>query len=120
MTNEDGGTGTYHLRFNQGTVDVDGQAPVATALRGIAPNPARGPTRFDFALREPSRVSFQVLDVAGRVVSETPELSWSSGRWSTSWDGRARTGGRLAAGVYFVRMQVGGRPMALRKLALLD
>lgn len=120
VVNEDGGIGTYHLRINQGTVDVDVQAPVATALRGIAPNPARGPTRFDFALHEASKVSFKVLDIAGRVVSETPEQAWASGRWSLRWDGSARTGGRLAPGVYFVRMEVDGRPMALRKLALLN
>jgi hypothetical protein len=121
VVNEDGGTGSYHLRINQGVVGVnDPQAPVANALQGIAPNPARGPARFDFALREASRVSFQVLDVAGRVVSETPERSWQSGRWSMSWDGRARNGSRLAPGVYFVRMQVAGQPLALKKLALLN
>jgi len=121
VVNEDGGTGSYHLRINQGVVGVnDPQAPVANALQGIAPNPARGPARFDFALREASRVSFQVLDVAGRVVSETPERSWQSGRWSLSWDGRARNGSRLAPGVYFVRMQVAGQPLALKKLALLN
>jgi hypothetical protein len=120
ITNEDGGTGNYHLRINQGTVDVpDGAAPV-TQLQGMAPNPARGPARIHFALHEPAAVSFQVIDVAGRVVSETTDRSWSPGRWSVTWDGKGRSGEKLAAGVYFVRMRVAGQSIGLMKFALLD
>ena len=120
VVNQDGGTGTYQLRINQGAVGVEEEGPVATTLDGISPNPAHGPARIDFALRQPSRVSFQVIDVAGRVVSETPERAWSGGRWSLRWDAKASSGGRLAPGVYFVRMQVDGHSAALKKLALLN
>lgn len=118
--NEDGAAGSYELRINQGVVAVgDAEAP-ATGLSGLVPNPARGAARIHFALHEPSAVSFQVLDVAGRVVSETPNREWSPGRWTLGWDGRGRSGTRLAPGVYFLRMSVAGRPVALKKIALLE
>jgi hypothetical protein len=72
------------------------------------------------ALHEPAAVTFQVIDVAGRVVSETQDRSWSPGRWSVTWDGRGRSGEKLAAGIYFVRMRVAGQPVGLMKFALLD
>jgi hypothetical protein len=120
ITNEDGGTGSYHLRINQGTVGVDDAAAPVTQLQGVAPNPTRGPARIHFALHEPAAVTFQVIDVAGRVVSETQDRSWSPGRWSVTWDGRGRSGEKLAAGIYFVRMRVAGQPIGLMKFALLD
>jgi hypothetical protein len=120
ITNEDGGTGSYHLRINQGTVGVDDAAAPVTQFQGVAPNPTRGPARIHFALHEPAAVSFQVIDVAGRVVSETQDRSWSPGRWSVTWDGRGRSGEKLAAGIYFVRMRLAGQPIGLTKFALLD
>lgn len=120
VVNENGATGSYELRINQGVVGIeDGEAP-ATALAGLVPNPARGQARIHFALHDAVAVSFEVLDIAGRVVAETPDEERSAGRWTLAWDGRGRSGARLSPGIYFLRMRVAGRAIALRKFALLD
>ena len=121
VVNENGAAGGYQLRINQGVVGVgDVVEGPPTALEGMHPNPARGPAGIHFALHHEARVSFQVLDVQGRVVSETQERDWGPGRWTAAWDGKSRGGGRLSAGVYFLRMRVQGQPVALKKFALLD
>jgi hypothetical protein len=120
VVNENGAAGSYELRINQGVVGIeDGEAP-ATALAGLVPNPARGRASIHFALHDAAPVSFEVLDIAGRVVAETPDEERSAGRWTLAWDGRGRSGARLSPGVYFLRMRVAGRAIALRKFALLD
>lgn len=121
VVNEDGTAGSYNLRiYEQGAVAVEAATPAATDLSGIVPNPSRGPVQIRFALHEPGAVGFQMLDVAGRVVSETAEREWSAGRWSLAWDGRSSSGSRLAAGIYFLRMKVAGRPLGIRKFALVE
>ncbi len=121
VTNEDGGAGTYTLRIASSLVAVDDvPAPFVTGLQGVVPNPGRGPMNFRFSLHEPSAVSFDVLDVAGRLVAETVARDWPAGRWALGWDGTSRAGARLGAGVYFVRMRVGPRVVARQKMVLLD
>ncbi len=120
VVNDNGQPGTYDLQINQGVVAVgDGPLP-PTQLQGVAPNPARGPLQIHFALHDPGPVAFDVLDVAGRVVSEVPTREWSPGRWTVGWIGQARNGGRMSAGVYFLRMRASGRTVAVRKFTLMD
>lgn len=121
VVNDNGLTGSYDLRiFNSGAVGVADGPPPATALEGLAPNPAHGPLQVRFSLQETAPVAFDVLDIQGRVVSEIAAHDWAAGRWSVAWNGRSRTGGSLGAGIYFVRMRVAGRTIALRKFALLE
>jgi hypothetical protein len=119
--NETGAAGTYSLRVGSTLVGAeDDRPPVSTALRAIAPNPARGKMQISFTLHEPASVSFQVVDVAGRLVSEVPTRDWSPGRWNVPWIARGQSGATLSAGIYFLRMSVAGRSVAIRKFALVE
>ena len=120
VVNDNGQPGSYDLRvYSQNAVGVGDLPPGVTALERIAPNPAKGPMRIDFSLHAPAPVAFEILDLQGRVVSDIPERQWSAGRWNAVWNGRSRVGGSLSAGVYFVRMRVADRTIALRKFTLL-
>jgi FlgD Ig-like domain len=121
FTNENGVNGTYSAQVTTGvlTTDVGDGAQVGTGLRGVAPNPARGAVRVNFALKHPADVSMRVLDMAGRRVAEIPSQHWGAGAWSVAWDGRNASGQSLAAGVYFVEMMVDGQRVGQSRLALL-
>jgi flagellar hook capping protein FlgD len=120
LVNDNGVAGTYTLRVVTGipTTDV-GSAPILpTGLKGVSPNPSAGRVQIDFAMREPAEAGFDVLDMAGRLVSRIPERRWDAGTWSVNWDGRTSRGTQASAGIYFVQMRVDGRKVGLGRLAL--
>jgi sugar lactone lactonase YvrE len=84
-----------------------GSAITAFALSPIAPNPAVGAARIGFALPREARVRVTVLDLRGRVVAELMNGVVPAGRREISWDGQG-TAGRIASGVYYVRMEAPG------------
>jgi len=98
---------TFALTFPTASVTVLD----AGTLR-MFPNPARGPVLVTFTRPVESSASIEVLDPSGRVVRRLAPSSGSSIRW----DLRADDGGRVAPGVYFVRMgeTTGGRLVILR------
>jgi hypothetical protein len=117
----DGGAGSFDIALANGTLAAGATPPPASdALGAISPNPGRGGMRFDFALHDPAAVSFEVMDMAGRVVSRLEPLSRGAGSWSEAWTARDARGRPLAAGLYFVRMRVGDRTVGMRKLTLLE
>jgi flagellar hook assembly protein FlgD len=63
-------------------------------------------------------VRLDVHDVTGRRVATLAEGSLPAGRYDYTWDGRGEQGGRLGAGLYFVRLTIAGRPVAMARLAL--
>jgi flagellar hook assembly protein FlgD len=118
VVNDNGGAGDYSLAVQSGIVGLaaGGSPSFVTELTGVAPNPTSGPARIDFELRQPARVDLAITDVAGRSVAEIVPRDWPSGRWSESWAGRDRAGRPVPAGVYWVRMTVGGREVSGQKL----
>jgi hypothetical protein len=91
------------------------------AVRDVAyapfPNPSRLGAQWRVDLAGPLDATFEVLDVAGRVVHGPQRRRLVAGRNDLWWDGRLR-GRPAAAGVYFLRLSAPG--VALRsKLVLL-
>ncbi len=82
----------------------------AFALRSIGPNPFREVAEVQFTLGRPGRVELVVFDVLGREVRSLSGGLWlDAGAHVLRWDGRDGQGGRVAAGVYFVRLAAEGR-----------
>jgi hypothetical protein len=83
------------------------------------PNPFGCETVIGFAVPAPGReVTVRVFDVAGRLVASLLERELVEGRGSVGWDGRDSAGRRVAAGVYFYRLET-GEDLLSRKLVLL-
>ena len=88
-------------------------APVEPTLGLPVPNPATGPVRLRYGVPAPSAVRLSVLDLQGRQVAVLAEGTRPAGwSWAT-WDGVTR-GGRAPGGVYFLRLQAGGRNIVQR------
>jgi hypothetical protein len=72
------------------------------SLDTVAPNPTRGALGINFAVAKPTHVHLSLLDVQGRVVEVFADGEYGVGRYQAQFDGQGR-GGRIPAGVYFVR-----------------
>lgn len=83
-------------------------APIATAPSPsrvrVFPNPTRGATTLALDLPRPASVKVDVFDGAGRLVRRLQDGTSSAARRIT-WDGRDRSGSKVAAGVYYLRVQ---------------
>jgi subtilisin family serine protease len=114
-------SGLAALRWPESVVTVP--APVGfPQITLIGPNPLRSdgvPSRVRFALHkdayEAERGDVRVIDPHGRVVRSLWSGRLECGQWVTvTWDGRGAGGGRVAAGVYFIALDVAGYQRAVR------
>ena len=89
------------------SVDVPGPAPVAQVgfTRSPAPNPTRGGIDFQFTTSKPGPALAEVFDAAGRRVTRVFDRSFTAGTHPGRWSGAGDTGGRVAAGVYYLRIR---------------
>ena len=81
------------------------------------PNPFTGSTSLRIGLPEPSDISVEVYDVAGRRVSSVYVKSAAAGWRSVSFAGRDVDGRQLSSGVYFYRVTVAGKTVT-RKMVI--
>ena len=99
---------------------VEGPAgPVATNLLAAMPNPFQSRTVLAYGLARRDRVTLAVFDVSGRRVrSLVPGIVQEAGRYSIEWDGRDDAGRPATAGLYFSRLETGGRSDVRRLVRL--
>ena len=88
------------------------------ALRGNYPNPFNPSTTIVYSIGSPGRVLVQIYDVQGRLVQTPVNAQKKAGEHTVMWNGESKDGSFVASGVYFVRLQSGGR-MQARKIVLL-
>jgi hypothetical protein len=90
------------------TVGVGDRIVPLPTMEPASPNPFRETTSFAFTLPEAGRVCLSMHDAAGRHVATLVDETLPAGSHRTAWDGLARTGLRVAAGVYFARLETPG------------
>lgn len=96
-----------------GVRDDIGQLPEGMSLDQNYPNPFNGTTRITFAVDRTANVELAIYDVLGRKVEAVLNETKMPGRYAVSWDG-----GRVASGVYFLRLQALGRKITKRLMLL--
>jgi hypothetical protein len=95
--------------------------PVRVELAPAQPNPAGRNSRIAYSVpsdRAGQAFELVVYDLNGREVRTLEHGIARAGRFSSNWDLRNRTGGKVDAGVYFVRLTIGDR-RASQKLIVL-
>jgi hypothetical protein len=83
------------------------ETPRASYLSQNFPNPFNPLTVIRFGLREPARVSLRIYDTAGRLVRVLIDEQREAGHYTEEWDGRDKSGHKVASGVYFYRVEAG-------------
>ncbi len=104
-----------------GTEVGDG-AEFSARLHPPHPNPFNPVTTVSYTLGEPSHMALRIYDVNGRVVRTLVDDERAAGEHAVQWDGTTDGNIPAASGVYFVRLEPGGRKAfhkEVRKLVLL-
>lgn len=94
---------TIAASFASSPVAVEGEIPVALALAAPVPNPSSEGWLLRFALPRESLVRLEIDDVSGRRLWSL-EGMFPAGSHSQRWDAVGAHGGRVGAGLYFIRL----------------
>jgi hypothetical protein len=111
---DDGGTGrgaAWVLFLGDEATAAVPEEPVAavtTAVRSF-PNPSREMTRITFSLEREEDVALTIYDVRGRLVRALANRRMGPGTFSEAWDGTDDRSGLVPSGIYFARLERGGR-----------
>jgi PKD repeat protein len=104
----------YIIAINETAVEENTTRPTPFALHHSAPNPFGSSTLIRYNLASATHVRLRVFDVSGRLVQVLVDANQQPGAHETSWAGRDRHGQRAAAGVYFFRLEAGGKSSSQR------
>jgi aminopeptidase N len=84
----------------------------------VSGNPFSSGTRVAYSVPRPGRAVVAVYNVAGRLVARLADGDVSAGPHETVWDGTGGDGARVAAGVYFCRLEAGGNETTAKMLII--
>jgi hypothetical protein len=114
----------FYLNFTAAPVTYTGPltgvdaSPGAASVRAF-PNPFGPSVSIRFSVPEAQAMSVSVVDALGREVKRVADGWMAAGAHEMKWDGRDERGSRAAAGVYFLRVSMGGQ-VATRRVVLLQ
>ena len=98
-------------------------APVVAESSWVAeahPNPLNPSTRLEFYVPDDrAPVSVRIFDINGRLVATLIDGVVPGGRQAATWQGTDDSGQRVASGLYFARVQIGGETERTIKLSIL-
>jgi hypothetical protein len=92
--------------------------PAAVTLQPCYPNPFNPETNMAFNLPGPSQVRLEVYSAAGRLVRGLIDGPMPQGDHSVRWNGRDDRGRLLPSGVYFCRLEAGGKTQTGRMVMI--
>ena len=88
------------------------------ALGQNSPNPSMGSAEIRFEVARAGRVRLAVYDTQGRLVRVLVDDSKAPGQYNARWNGRTASGEKVAAGVYFYRLDAAGFRSTRKMLVL--
>ncbi|HOH98713.1 MAG TPA: T9SS type A sorting domain-containing protein [Candidatus Cloacimonadota bacterium] len=92
--------------------------PPIFAVHGNFPNPFNPSTIIKFSIPDKGKVKLTVYNLRGQKVKELVNEEMEPMLYSVVWDGRDETNRRVGSGVYFYKLQYGGKSVT-RKMALM-
>lgn len=94
-------------------------SPSILQISSIYPNPFSSTTTIRFESPDFDAASFEVFDMAGRLVGRQDLGAMSAGQHVASWNGYGTGGELLTNGVYMVRLMSGSESSATARIVLL-
>ncbi len=89
-----------------------GRNPASPVLFQNEPNPFNPATKIAFSVPVQTRVRLGIYNVAGELVADLVNTEMEPGIHAVTWDGLDRAGSSAAPGVYFSRMEAGGKVLS--------
>jgi FlgD Ig-like domain/Cohesin domain/Bacterial Ig domain len=99
------------------TLEKVASLPTHFALEQNYPNPFNPTTQISFSLPDPQRVRLVVYNILGETITTLADGQYPAGSQTVTWDGRSAQGSAVASGVYFYRLESGGKSLT-RKMML--
>ena len=94
-------------------------APLPKAYILAAPNPFNPTVKLTVSLPEQDTGQLRIFNLLGKEVYSTTKQLYSAGTYTFTWSGIGKHGQPLSSGIYFVRLETGQGPVALKKVTLL-
>lgn len=98
--------------------EPDGESGVPMGAMVVRPNPFTQGARVVFRLDRPQAARLSVYDASGRLVNSLASGELPAGQHERVWDGTTADGARAAAGVYMMRLEVGGKELKTETIRL--
>jgi len=74
----------------------------------ISPNPFSGSCSISYMLGTTCEVSVKIVNQLGQVVSDLYDGTQNAGEQTIGWNGKNKSGARVASGIYYLRVVSGG------------
>jgi hypothetical protein len=105
----------YRIECREGAT-IQYAGPIEVSMPGarfglweVGPSPAARDVRITYELDRADPAAIEVFDLSGRCVRRLETSGIGAGRYAVTWDGTDRSGQRLAAGIYFIRLRSGAQ-----------
>lgn len=102
----------------RGATGVESEWPTGLALAPASPDPVRSHTRLAFTLPRQGFAELTIHGLDGRRIRTLTSGSTMAGQHEAHWNADDDSGRRVAAGVYFARLESGGRHVSRRLVVL--
>jgi hypothetical protein len=93
------------------TTEIDSRVPT-TALFQNHPNPFNPTTSIRFSAPEKTHVTLKIFNAEGKLIATLIDGVVDPGVQEIEWDGRDGNGHPVGSGIYFYRLDAGGRPLS--------
>lgn len=102
-----------------GVNDTAQPAVLRTAIDDAFPNPTRSGSALRFQIARSGPARLVVVDASGRLVRVVAQGPFEAGSHDATWDGFDEQGSRVAAGVYFAKLEsVEGRAASVKMIVI--
>jgi Zn-dependent metalloprotease len=89
----------------QGVEDPEGVLPRPFVVDQNVPNPFNPSTEIHYSLPFEMLMSLKIYDVEGRMIRTLADGTMTAGDHVATWDGRDSSGGMVASGIYYYRLE---------------